>query len=378
RLKRVDERRALALVDGLGEGLQEEHRQLRHVRVAALDRAPLGDVDDRLVEQDQGRLGAEQPADPLAARRRPLLPGDEQLLVGAPAAELVGELAPERRDPAPLDLAPALRVEVLAREHGDAHRAGIGKLRELGHVRGRRRARSQVIEREQAVGLASAERGAELEHAIAGRAREPPPDVEQQLLDLAGEIGRAEELARVAVDARARALERDLRQVGGVGAHRQVAGGDVGVRLDDVGPGAERVGAGAHRVARLPGSLAAMIRTRRSPRGSLITTVSLGRRPRSALPIAVPAATLPAAGSLAPSTTVQVIRSPDSKSSHSTTWPTVIPPGFEDAWARGETLSPVPRSPGSRTSPAVSWPAKQVWNWHAGCQGGSSLISTST
>ena len=97
-------------------------------------------------------------------------------------------------------------------------------------------------EGEQGVGLAATERGAKLEHPIARPARERAEHVDEQRAHGLGEVGGGEELVGVGVDSgTVLAAVGHACEVGGVGAHGEIARGNIGVRADHLGPGAELV-----------------------------------------------------------------------------------------------------------------------------------------
>src|SRR6202042_811388 len=115
-------------IDGLREVLYEGQRELTFGRLATDQRPRLDDVEQQLVEQHQRRLALEQRDEILAARRSGLVAVYKQRIVCLPPSKLVGKLAPKRGDGATIHLASPSRIEVLAGEHCEFHRARIGQI----------------------------------------------------------------------------------------------------------------------------------------------------------------------------------------------------------------------------------------------------------
>ena len=165
---------------------------------------------------------------------------NERVRLGA--AELPGELAPDRVDLGAVVLDDAGRAEVVA-DDGDAVDLGalvaVGEqqllrlLRELTH----RQAGRDVPQRQHRVGLAATEVGLEVDDrrgvVVAGEAAHRPAD---QVAETFGEVGALEELDRVGVVGVDLAARGDLVEVGGELGGVEVAGGDVVVRLEHLAP----------------------------------------------------------------------------------------------------------------------------------------------
>ena len=98
-----------------------------------------------------------------------------------------------------------------------------------------RRPADHVIERQHRVGLAAAEVGLQLDDRIAARARQPLGGADQQVAQAVGQIGAAEEFARIAVLGR-RAAVVHLGEIGRELGLLEFAGRNVLVRLDHFAP----------------------------------------------------------------------------------------------------------------------------------------------
>ena len=167
-------------------------------------------------------------------------------LVGLGAAELPGELAPQRVNDRSVRLGGGLPGGDLVADDGDAPDPvgdrGVGEqlLDVLGEVLERGRA-GQVPGGEHGVGLAAAEGGLKVDDGLGvGVPGQPPGGHGQEGLEPLGEVGALEEAGGVAVLLTALPVG-DLVQVGGVLGLAVVAGDDVGVGADDVLPGCEAV-----------------------------------------------------------------------------------------------------------------------------------------
>ena len=166
--------------------------------------------------------------------------GDERVRLRA--AELPGQLAPDRVDLGAVVLGHAGRAEVVA-DDGDAVDLGarvavggqqlLGLLREVAH----RKAGGDVPQRQHRVGLAATEVGLQVDDrrgvVVTRQAADRAADEVAQAL---GQVGALEELDRVGVVGVDLAAGGDLVEVGGELRGVEVAGGDVVVRLEHLAP----------------------------------------------------------------------------------------------------------------------------------------------
>jgi hypothetical protein len=236
-------RRAQFLHEREGDGGQ--------VALVAGDGEGLGQVLQRLVEQDEaGGVGFEQVGQ-LDGRRAPqLVVLVRHLAVGGGAAEPVGELAEERVAPGAaqvgVDLAGGQRAafedhdlglgEVLAAEP-DGQFLGEVRRRHLGGVA------EEVVGGQQRVGLPAAELGLQAIDTGGGHVpREAGGQLRQEGFEVGGQVGLLAERDRIAVVGRA-AAPVDEPEVGGEEGLVEGAVGDVPPGFGHLPPRSE----GAHR-----------------------------------------------------------------------------------------------------------------------------------
>ena len=180
---------------GEGElGLEAAGRQVALI-------VELAGVGHPLVDQDQARpVLVEQLAQHVAGVGRLLVVGLDAR-VGLLAAELPGQLAPQRADHGAVGLGDGIAGRDLVADQHDALRLGQRSSRPPRPAPRRRPASSpgaapgeQVVERQHRVGLAAAEVGLELHDRVAALAGEALHGADQQALQALGEVGAAEEL----------------------------------------------------------------------------------------------------------------------------------------------------------------------------------------
>ena len=203
--------------------------------------AELAGVGHPLVDEHHGRP---EPPEQLPQCRAGvgagLVVAPNQLVTLEPA-ELIGQMAPQRVQS---DAAAAGqrggRGDGLAHQHGPGDLWGQGQvllgqqLAHAGQVAGGR-ARGQVVQGDEAMGLAAAEVGLQLDHRVAALARQPPGRGGQQVPQALGEIGAGEEGPWVLVLGVGPALSHRV-QVGGELGLVEAPGPHVGVGDDDVAP----------------------------------------------------------------------------------------------------------------------------------------------
>jgi hypothetical protein len=221
-------------IGGIGEGEHDHHalpagRELeqRHQESDRLlgERIAAGggghgpgraQVAGDLVDQDQGRSVADELVEqPAAGGSLGLAVGVGDQPVAGGAAELVGQLAPERISGHVRVEQATGRVELGADDAGDPH--GTGRRDQLrGHERGRcLAAPRRVVERDQVVGLAAAEGRLQADHGV-GRGdapSEPAERLAQERAQARGRVGVVEEDGWILVDRVGAAVE-DVLEAG--------------------------------------------------------------------------------------------------------------------------------------------------------------------
>ena len=217
----VDQRRVRRALHRLEQRGQEGGQLV----VGVVEAAHLAQVHRELVEQDQGRLAAEQLPQGPGAGRHPALVTRPYPFVACPSGKGIRHLAPGRmRQHAFAHRPPVGRVGVLPVEGRDAHGSGRHErgLHELRDVRDAPHPARRVHQRDEPVGLAAAVGGVEAEDrgGLAARAGEAPSHVGEQVLEPPRRIGPGEEPGGVQVLRPAPARD-DLRQV-----RREVGLGD--------------------------------------------------------------------------------------------------------------------------------------------------------
>ena len=104
------------------DGLEQRGQERRHLIACILETADLAQVDRQLVEQNQRRLAAEQPAQGLSAGSDAGLVAPAHPLVARSSGQLVGDLSPWGvGENAVSHLPPVGRIGVLAIIRRDAH-----------------------------------------------------------------------------------------------------------------------------------------------------------------------------------------------------------------------------------------------------------------
>ena len=207
----------------------------------------LARVGHPLVDQDQARPVLLEQLAQHVARVRGLLVVGLDAREGLLAAELPGQLAPQRAHHRAVRLGDGIAGrDLVPHQHhalrlGQALHARVGQHRVHASQLARVRPGEQVVERQHRVGLAAAEVGLELHHRVAALARDALHAAHEQALQALGEVGAAEELLRLLVLVRAFA-QMHLPEVGGELRLLVAPARHVGVRRDDLAPGLERAG----------------------------------------------------------------------------------------------------------------------------------------
>ena len=233
RLQRVDQHRVVHGAHRHRQPLEERQRLVAERGPLDADAAGADEIFQQFVDQDQARTAAEQRDDLVAAggdARLVLRPHDLVAVAPAERPRHPAPGGPRRERPRRRALAGG-GVEELPVEHRHPHAAGTGQPRRLRQDVERRPRPGAVQQRGQGVRLAAAERGQQLQHAVAPRTGQAPEHVVEQRPQAAGQVRRPEEAVRVAVDG------RHARQFGGRQAGvspDQVVGQRAEVEREDV------------------------------------------------------------------------------------------------------------------------------------------------
>jgi hypothetical protein len=139
------------------------------------------------------------------------------------AIQLRSEHPPHRLHVLAVHLSPA-DVELLAVKDGHPYRARVWQVQPFGQRIEGRPIQGGVIESSQSVGLATAEGGTELQHAVALPSGQAIQHVLQQAAQAAGQVSGGEKVGRLTIDAGHVAVASHQRpQVNGVGSHGSIA-----------------------------------------------------------------------------------------------------------------------------------------------------------
>ena len=196
-----------------GQLLNEGLHRVEAARHQAVDAVDLARIGDQFVDEDETRTtGVEQPSEGVGTRRHPLairgLHPIEELRVPGMLGELGRDLAPQSTDGDPGQIrgtAFARGIEGRADDDRDPRRQRPFDARLSQQIPDtsqlvKRRAPSQkVVQGEQGVGLAAAERGLELDDGFAPLAGNPLQRLDHQPAHAAGQIGAGEEFHGVLV-----------------------------------------------------------------------------------------------------------------------------------------------------------------------------------
>ena len=234
--------------DRLAEGLQES------IEVALVRARHIADVRHQFVHQNEGWADrAEQIVELRAARGRAFACGPPDDLIRLLSAQLIRHLAPKRVARVPAWRGSRIRGrEVRAIQNRDRSLGDVTRSQSRFCDEGRDfpaalrgvveqgvRAVDQVVQGDEAVGLAPAEPGLGLNHRVSAIAAEPLERVHEQGANAGGDVRLPEEVDRVAILRGQGAPVMHLLEIRGKFGFLERAQSHVRTRGHDVSPGLE-------------------------------------------------------------------------------------------------------------------------------------------